>query len=112
MIARDGAYSGLVISVDGGDCAASSAAVQQIGIFRHQGAVFEILGDQVVPHLGGQAEAMKVMQGLESLGSKAFIFRIGSVGITSPSSGYFNNLNAVVQRALVYLDTSTAFSCL
>ncbi len=80
MIAGDGAYSGFVISVDGGNCAASSADLKQIGVFRHQCAVFELLGNQVVSHLGGHAETTKMVQGLESLVSKAFIFRIRLVG--------------------------------
>jgi hypothetical protein len=51
------------------------------------------------------------VQGLESVGSRVFICRIRSAGFMSPISGNFNNLNALVQRAFVYLDTSRAFSC-
>jgi len=53
--------------------------------------------------------AMKVVPGLSSVGNRAFICCISSVGFMSPISGYFNNSKALVQRALVHLDTSKAF---
>ncbi len=49
--AGNGADGSLVLSVDGGDGAAGSADVQQVSVFRHQLAVFEIFGHQVVSHL-------------------------------------------------------------
>jgi len=55
--------------------------------------------------------AKKTVQGLESVGSRVIICHIRSAGFMSPISGNFNNLNALVQRAFVYLDTSRAFSC-
>ncbi len=50
--------------------------------------------------------AMKVVPGLLSVGNRAFICHISSVGFMSPISGYFNNSKALAQRTLVYLDTS------
>ncbi len=46
----NGAVGSLVLRVDGSDSTAGSAAVQQVGIFRHQRGVFETFGDQVVSH--------------------------------------------------------------
>ncbi len=51
------------------------------------------------------------MQGLESIGNRAFICRIISEGFMSPISGNFSSSKALAQRSLVYLDTSKAFSC-
>jgi hypothetical protein len=50
---------------------------------------------------------MKVVPGLSSVDNRAFICRVWSVGFMLPSSWYFNNSKALVQRALVYLDTSS-----
>jgi hypothetical protein len=91
-VARDVADCDLVISVDGRDCAAIYAVVQQIRVLRQQGANFEILGDQVVPHIGGGPYMpMKLVPGLSSVGNRAFICRISSVGFMSPRRGYFGN---------------------
>jgi hypothetical protein len=109
-----GAVGSLVLRVDGSDGTAGSAAVQQVGIFRHHRAVLEIFGDQWSLISEGRRRrnmAMKTVQGLESVGSRAFICRIRSVDFMCPISGNFNNSNALVQWALVYLDTSRALSC-
>ncbi len=55
--------------------------------------------------------AVKVVQGLESVGNRAFICCIGSVGFMSPYSGYCNSSKALVQQAFVYLDINRVFSC-
>ncbi len=56
-------------------------------------------------------EAMKYVQGMESVGSCAFICRIISEGFMSPISGNFSNSKALAQWSLVYLATGKAFSC-
>ncbi len=55
---------------------------------------------------------MKYVQGLSSVGNRAFTCRIISVGFMSPISGNCSNSKALAQRSLVSLDTSKAFSCL
>ncbi len=100
----------VVLCVDGGDGAAGSAAVQ----FHHQRAVFAIFSNQAVSHLVRQAEEEHGHEDGAGPGvrcSRVFICRIRSVGFMSPISETFNNSNALVQRALVYLDTSRAVSC-
>jgi hypothetical protein len=62
-------YGCLIFCVDGGNCAASSDAAQQICLFYHQDAVFEILGNQVIPHLGVQAEEEHGHEGGASVAS-------------------------------------------
>ncbi len=112
--AGNSAYGSLELHVDGGKGARALLLCNIIGIFCHQCAVFETIHVGWFLILEGRQRrnmAMKVVQGMESVGSRAFICHIRLGGFMSPSSGYFNNSNALVQGALVYPVTSRAFSC-
>jgi hypothetical protein len=80
----------------------------EVSVFRHERTVFEILSDQMVPYppMARRNMAMKVVQGLESVGNRAFICRIRLLGFI------FNCSKAlVVQRAFEYLDINWVFNC-
>jgi hypothetical protein len=54
--AGNGPDGSLKLPLDGVNGAAGSADIQQVGIFCHQRAFFEIFGNKVVSHLGRQVE--------------------------------------------------------
>ncbi len=85
---------------DGGDGVAPPPCLQLIGVFCHLGTIFEILRNDVVDHVGGEAD-MKYVQGFESGGSRAFICRIISDGFMSPISGNLCSSNDLAQRSMV-----------
>ncbi len=89
MTARDGVDGRLVVCVDDGDCVAptlySKSAYSAILVQSLKS--LEIMWSIMSEGRRRRNEAMKYVPGLESVGSRAFICCIISVGFMSPITG-------------------------
>ncbi len=68
---------------DGGDGVVPPPGLQLISVFCHLGAIFEVLRNNVIDHVGGEAEQEGGHE-VRAGGSRAFICRIISDGFMSP----------------------------